>query len=306
MSTWPVIEAMLVLCIMAAIGFAGVRTGVIKEGFIKGLVPFVLNIATPCMLLSAFQFAYTPDLLKSLLWMLLACMLVHALATGVAYLALGRRQDGASVVLRFGVVFSNCTFMGYPLLRALYGPVGVLFGAMYAGAFNLFCWTVGLRIFGIRGKSWKDSLKKVLLNPNVVATMLGLALFMFQVKLPSVIATSLETMGATIAPLAMVVIGAHLGDIQWNGVLRDVRGMLAAALRLLALPLAAWGIGLALGLEGVALGALVAASGMPAAATVSLFAENFDGDTAAAARFVCITTVLCLLTLPLVLAVAGI
>ena len=165
---------------------------------------------------------------------------------------------------------------------------------------NLLIWTVGLRFF----TGGKMSLKKAVLNPGVIGLLLGLPVFFFGIPLPGALAGGLGHIANLNTPLAMLVIGCYLAAASLRPEKGDGRMWTAIALRLAAVPLVCL-LGFRLcGLTGDLLTACMIPASAPVAANVVMFAAKFGGDARLASRVIPISTIVSILTIPLLLTLA--
>jgi predicted permease len=204
--------------------------------------------------------------------------------------------DNIKRVMRFITIFSNCGFMGYPVIESIYGKTGLFYTVVFNIPFTVFFWTVGVMLFTDK-KDLKSTVKMVI-NPGIVATLIGLTLFLFSIELPYAIYKACDLVGSMTTPLSMLVIGSMLADIDIKDVFSGFAIYYATIVRLLAIPLAVYGMLRLFDVQGILLGIPVITMAMPAAAGTSIFAQKYDADFAFSSRCVFITTALSLITIP--------
>lgn len=170
--------------------------------------------------------------------------------------------------------------------------------------FHLLCWTYG--IWEISGGFGAGGLGKALVNPGLVGIALGLPLFLFSVKLPSVVAEPVKTIGDLNTSLSMVVLGFHLAGAKFGAALRCGGTYLALALRHFVVPLALLAV-LALLFRGldrtVALAAVIPAAA-PVGASVTMFSVRQGGDGRFPSALVAVSTLMSIFTMPVVIGFA--
>ena len=288
----------LILFIIMAVGFVCRKLRVLTEGGVKGLTDLMLYLITPCMMIKAFQQAFDIRLLRGFLVTAAATTVFYAVEIGLAVLLLRDRDEARKRVLRFGAVFSNCGYMALPLLQNLWGSEAVLYGAAFNAIHVFYLWTYGLSL--MNGGKEKISLKKAVLNPGTVSTLLGLALFFCSVRLPYVIAKPVEYLAALNTPVPMLIIGFYLAGLDWRTVLRSRGEYVMLALRLLIVPaLTLGGRGLC-GVRGVLLCTNVVCVSAPMATIGTMFATKYGGDPTLSAGLVAVSTLLSVATMTLV------
>ena len=295
-------QQVLVLFILIGVGSLLTKLGMITEGGARSMTDVVLYAVTPCVIVNAFQRAYQPELLEGLLISLLAAFLTLFASILIAELLYRKKQIDRGVVLKFALVFSNCGFMALPLQEAVLGSDGVFYGAAYIAAFNLTVWT-----YGLIQMSRKTSLKaaaRAVLNPGVIGTMIGVILFVCSVSLPEVVLSPVKFLAGLNTPVPMLVIGYHLVKSDLKTVLRDKDAYVAMAMRLVILPLAAMGVMLLCGVDGVLLCAMVIATASPVAAITTMMASKYGRDAQLATGIVSASSLFSVLTMPLVVGLA--
>ena len=307
------IVAQQVAVLFVLMGFGAVmrKAGFFKENAIDGIVNVLILVVTPCLIVDVFQRPFDSSMLKGLGLAFLIAVLVHIVLILLAKAAVHHRDEDIRRPLRLAAVFSNAGFMGIPLEQAVLGDVGVFYGIVYVVVFNLFMWSWGLRTMCAAGKREEGSGKsrmslKMWVNPGTVGLTLGAPFFFLSVKLPAVIGLPLHHMANLNTPLAMIVIGYALAGAEFGKVVRTGAVYVATLVRLVICPLlviaALYPFRHALD-RNMMLAMTVAASA-PVAAMVSMFASKFNRDVDVSVSVVSGTTLLSILTMPVVIALA--
>lgn len=283
------------------------KAGFFKENAIDGIVNVLILVVTPCLIIDVFQRPFDPSMLKGLGLAFLIAVLAHVVLILLAKAAVQHRNEDVRRPLRLAAVFSNAGFMGIPLEQAVLGDVGVFYGIVYVVVFNLFMWSWGLCTME-KGEGRKETgfSLKTIVNPGTVGLTLGAPLFFCSAKLPAVIGVPVHHMANLNTPLAMIVIGYALAGAEFGKVVRTGAVYAATLVRLVACPLlliaALYPFRQALD-RNMMLAMAVAASA-PVAAMVSMFAQKFGRDVDVSVAIVSGTTLLSILTMPVVIALA--
>ena len=211
-------------------------------------------------------------------------------------------------VYRFGTVFANAGYMGIPLISMVLGDEAAIYASVYIVGFNFFCWSFGALIYS-EDKSF-ISPKKMFINAATVPTAIGILIFVtnIYVYIPAPIADftydALTMLKDTVAPMSMMIIGMRLADLQLKGAFRDKYLYLGLALRLLIFPLGAFALLALCKLIGIynatAFTVVLVCAATPVASATCMFAEKFGSDSTSASKFVSISTVLSLVTMPVI------
>ncbi len=288
----------LILFILMALGVLCRKLKLLSDESVKGLSDLMLYLITPCMMLKAFQQSFDRAMLRGFLITAAATAVLYAAEIGLAVLLLRDRDEARRRVLRFGAVFSNCGYMALPLLQSLWGSEAVLYGAAFNAVHVFYLWTYGLSL--MNGGKEKVSLKKAVVNPGTLSTLLGLLLFFCSFRLPTLIARPVEYLAAMNAPIPMLIIGYYLAGLDLRTVLRTRGEFVMLALRLVLVPLLMLGGLWLCGVRGVLLTTNVVCISAPVATIGTMFATKYDADPTLSAGMVAVSTVLSVLTMTLV------
>lgn len=290
-----VINQVTTLFLLILTGFIIRKLGIINRELNKGLSDILLYVTLPFSIVTSFNFPFSTTLLSNAAIVFLISVVIHLFAIFISKLLYLRYPSATKRVLRTATIFSNCGFMGFPILEAVYGTQGVFYGAFYVLTFNILIWTVGVNIF--TGKQ-EAATWKLASNPIGIAVVVGLILFVFSIKLPEPIFNALRMVGSMTTPISMLIIGSLLVEIKLSEVFTGFSLFYMTLIRLIILPLLAALCLMLLGIKGIIFGVPVLASAMPVAALVAVFAEKYGADALLASRAVFLSTVLSIITIP--------
>lgn len=288
----------LTLFLMMGVGFFFARRGQLNAAALSQMSHILLYVVTPCVVVDALL---GPQCTLSLVWDILWCLAALA-AVYAAYFLLSRMLFSRSSAdtrapLQLAAIYSNTGFMGIPLIRGVLGEEAMIYCVVALVVFNIVTWTHGAIVMG--GKE-NASLKKAVLNPGVLGSVIGFFFFFSGLSLPSPIASAVGYLGNLNTPLAMVVIGGQMASADLMQTFRRPVLYAGSGLKLLLVPLLTALVLLPFGLDGLTYQTLVILSACPTAGIVGIFAQQFRRDTATAAQMITLSTLLCILTLPLV------
>ncbi len=294
----------LVLFIFIGCGYLGAKKSLITNEGSKVMSDIILYFVTPCLIINSLNIEFDAAKFRGLIICLTAFMVIQIAAALLSYIVFRRDEQKTLKVLRFAMVFSNVGYMGIPLQKAVLGSEGVFYGSVCVAAFNIFVWTWGAVCQG--SKSQKFSLKTLFLNPGIIATTIGVILFIFSLKLPLPIASAVEGMAALNTPLAMMVIGFNLAGSSVLSALKNKKVYLVAFLRLIAIPLISLFVLYLCGIKGNMLVSLVIAASAPCAAVTTVFSVKHNNNTELSVNLVAFTTLLSIITMSAVVALSQI
>ncbi len=288
-----------ILFLLIGVGFFIRKIRLIDDPALRQINFILLAIINPCMIIKAFQTDYNPLLIDGILIATASAVATHILGAVLAKLVFRKSPPAQSKVLQFAVIFSNCGFMCLPLLYAILGNNGVLFGSVYVAVFNIGTWTYGVLL--LTGNKAEINLKKALINPGTLTILIALPLFLLQIRLPLVPMTAVEQIAGMNTPVAMMIIGAQMAMVPFMSFFRQKSVYLASALRLLVVP----GIMLiVLSLfqldRTVLLSCLIPAMA-PVSAATAIFVTRYQQDTALATQAIAFSTLFSIITMPLLI-----
>lgn len=295
------IEQIVVLFLIAAIGYFVVKKGMLQEEDSKVLSWMAAYVLSPCMIIQSMQIDYTPDKMKGFF-----LSIVMAVVTYIIYIAGARllvKPFQLDQVEQTSIVYSNCGYLIIPLVSFVLGEEWVFYSSGYVMVTNVLIWT---HLFSLMsGKEVRNNIGKILLNPNIVSIVVGLVLFLTGFRLPAVVAKSMDGLGNSIGPIAMFIVGMLIGNKDLKEIFKEKRAYLISVLRLVVFP-AVIAVILAgvvhLGIhpeaEQILLVTLLAACA-PVAVTVTQLATLYDGDARYASVINIMSVCLCIVTMPL-------
>ena len=292
-----VIAQVIVLFLLMFCGFLSSKARLISDEGVAGMNKMVVCFALPCLTVTKLQQSVDSAMMRDLTW-----VFVLGGATMLLFGVLGRfvffrgEAPARRTVFTAACLFSNAGYMGYPVLSAAFGPENLIYCVIYVAIFNVLNWSVGVMIFD---RSALD-IRKLLKVPSLVAAVLGIVLFVLEIRLPSVLFNAMDTLGSVTTPLAMFIIGTRLSQVRLSD-LKDAKLLTLCVLRLLVLPVLAWLLLTLLGFSGMVRAVVTMCSAMPMSATVAIQAENYNGNSVLASRCVAVSTLLSIATIPIIL-----
>lgn len=202
-----------------------------------GQLSFILTrIVAPCVVIDSFQREFDPALGKALIISVLCTCTAMGLSILVSHLVFRKNGSHANFAdKRFCVVFTNCGFMGLPLLDALYGSEGLFLGS----AFIMVNQSAAPGPTGVgqlsRDVPRAERSATPLSIPAFISNLIGLFCFLTPFKLPVVPATAVSYLASLNTPIAMIAVGAFLAQCDLRECFRDTQVYFVSALRLLIL-----------------------------------------------------------------------
>lgn len=289
------------LFLLMSVGFILAKLGKLLPTTLPHLSYILMYIVTPCIIIDSLQVGLADGILYDLglgLLLVLICYLVCCVLTQFMFRT---QTPDTRDTLRFACIFGNTGFMGFPLITAVLGRENLIYCMPAFLSFQAITWTYGAYLMG--GKE-QLAPKKMILNPAILGIVVGLPLFLGGVRLPNMIGSTVSYLADLNTPLAMVVIGAQMAFADLPATFRNLRLYESALFKLLITPILTALLLLPFGLSPVVYVAVVILAGVPTAGVTSMFAEQFNRDADSAAQVITLSTLLSILTLPLVAVVA--
>ena len=291
-----------VLYIIVAVGYICDKAGVYTEETARKTVNFLLYFVASCTLINSFiKIEATPDTVGKFFTAFAMSAATHTIAILINTLTFRNKENEKNAVYKFASIYGNVAFMALPLAQAVLGDEGVLYCAGGAVVFNLFTFTHGVKLMGKAGT--KLSVKKLLINPGVIATVIGLPIFLTGVEIPYLIGRPIEMLADLNTPVAMLVFGTYLSRTDLKTMLFDKKIYAVALMKLIILPMICMGVYYAFGLSGTLLTAVIITASVPSANNTFMFASVYGRDTATASKTVALVSFLSILTMPVIIAI---
>lgn len=268
-----------------------------------GQLSFILTrIVAPCVIIDSFQRDFDPALGKALIISVLCTCTAMGLSIVVSHAIFRKNGSHANFAdKRFCVVFTNCGFMGLPLLEALYGSYGLFLGSAFILVNNMLLWSYG--VDQLSGDiSTAQRIRTTLINPGTISNLIGLFCFLTPFKLPAVPATAVSYLASLNTPIAMIAVGAFLAQCDLRECFRDRQVYFVSALRLLVLPLLTLGIFMLVPLEHTLRCSMLISASAPVAMAASLFGKTYGTDYLFSTRATAVSTILSAITIPALVA----
>ena len=297
--TIPLIQKITELFLILFATAALVKTGVFKADYSKVLSRISLYFVTPCVIFNSFQKELTPEIQQGLL-------MTTALAFGFQLLfflfaAILRRVWKATEVEQASVVFTNAGNLIIPLVGYVLGEEWVIYVSGYILVYNVLFWTVGIRMFDRQNAL---SIKKVLLNPNILAVLAGLVSLFTGLHLPEAVSIAFADVASMIGPLAMMITGMIVGGMKFRDMFANrrvfgiilFRMVIASGIAAVAAALSGIAGAIPSGREIVLIPLLSAIA--PSASNINQVAILYNKDAQYASAINILTTLSCIVTIP--------
>lgn len=291
---------MLFILILAFICY---RIKLLNQEGNRNLSNLLLMIVNPCLIVTTYQTEYNPHLVHGLLLAFVAALGAHLIGILIARISIRQNRNVDYAIDRFGSVYSNCGFMGIPLIYSVLGSEGVFYLTAYMTVFNVLSWTHGLAL--LEGQFSLARLKEGLTSPMVIGTAVGALLFFLQIRLPEVLLDSMNYVANMNTPLAMIIAGLSVAQADFKKIFGNLQIYRVSILKLIVIPLAVLFFLVGFKVEYNVAYTILIASACPTATTLTMMAIRFQKNYKYASEIFAFSTVLSLVTIPFVTFIAG-
>lgn len=294
------------LVLLVGIGFLTVRFRIVGENFEKQLTSLILDILMPCMIIKSMMGTFSWEQLKNCGRLLVIAVVIWAITFGIGHLVYRLTGKSASGrIMRFSIMYTNFTFVGIPVMEALYGDVGVFYFVVFLVPYRIIYYSSAEPFLSPPGaarteRTLKEKLRGWFSAP-VLAVFVGMMLYLTQIHLPGPVSDVINSLGACASPLGMLLCGMSLGKYPIRRLLRPgylwfplVRNLLIPALFLR--------LSLLIGLEKELAQVVIMFAALPIASLLAAFMIQYDPDKEAqfeAAAAVLLSTIFAAVTIPL-------
>lgn len=297
--------SLIVIAVIIIFGmFLGKIKWITKETNTK-LVNLLLMVFMPASLFNAFPDNYSAEYSDLFFMGLMGGIVTMILVIIVAKIVYNKHffKGELSYEAQFSFVFNNATFLGYPLISMAFGDKGVIPYCGFIIAFNFALFSYGVWLF--ERKVSVRFVIKTITNPNILAVILGMVLFLCRIDVAKtfpVLHESVQYVAGATTSLSLFCIGYMLSTASFKRLLQRWKLFLVAAIQLICAPLITFFVTKILfrfPSEVVLICTLIQA--LPTATSLGLFAEKYGGDIAESSQLVVISTLMSIITMPAIM-----
>lgn len=297
-STMVLIEQVLMMFVLMAVGFLLFKMKVIDTKGAAQMADVVVYVSTPALTVSALSIPFDATVILNALFCFVVTLGIMIGSAGIARLVF--KETPESGLSRYGVVFSNVGFIGIPLVRSVLGEQYV-FGLTACNlSYTVLLWTYGIVL--ISGDKSQVSIKNILINPAVFSIAIGLVCFCTGLRFPAPVEDAIVSLGDINTGLVMLVLGTYVAQVDFRQLIVRKRIYAVSLMRLVMVPLLTIGVLMLFPfVEFETRLTVLIALATPVAALAAVFSKKFDRCSELGIGLVSMSTVLSLVTMPLML-----
>ena len=295
---------MLTILIIIGAGFFMAKKNMMDAHTNSQRSKMIINVFNPCLILSgaANSIGLIPLKTMGLIGLIALGMFAFFILAGMFLAPFFDKSADQRKIFQMMFVFSNLGFIGIPVVNNILGGEYVVYVTEFLLIYTIVFYTYGIALMD--GKFTPSSLK-AMVNPGTVFSIMAVLVIVFEIPVPSFAKTAITYLGNVTSPMALVAVGFTLAHSDWKNIFCKPRLYLFSAIKLLALPLILLPP-LRLVLKDPALiSVCMIMFGMPIGNMPLMLGnqKGIDGTTCSAA--IILTTLLCIFTIPVLMAVAG-
>lgn len=300
---WVLLGVMLELSALILLGLVLTKLHLLDEKGSAVLSTLVVHVFNPALIISSVCEGGLQTQGDTVIEAIFCGVFLYALLILIAIVVYMRSKalEEEVSICKMIVIFSNTAFVGYPILRALYGDFAVFVFSLMHLPFNILIFTYGRSLLQ-KGNHQKMTVKDIF-SIGTVSSIVALILYFGNISVPVRVADFFGILGDACVPLSMIVIGVSLAHASWKNVLKSKNINMVVFLRLIVLPiLIAW-ITLPLPISTFNRELLVISGALPAGSMIVVLAKEYKANDGLASAGVFLTTLLSVVTIPLMLGI---
>lgn len=307
----------LIVLLMALPGFILIKSKMIKDNNISTLATVLLYVNSPCLVLYSFQsIDKSKKMSINMVLFIVITLFTQALMIILFYLVKKlikkiKKSDNnnAFKVGLVGVSLGNVGFFGVPIIKALLpnNPEAIIYSSMFCISMNIIAFTLGAYI--ITGDKKYMSFKKIIFNPTTIAALFSLILFIFNFKIKNnfgkfgpILDDTINLFGKMTTPMCMLVLGMRLGVVEFKKMILNYKVYIIVLIKLVIFPLLSYLLIYFIpSIDYSFKASLLILSATPIASVILNLSEMLNSEQEDAANMILISTLLCIITIPLIL-----
>ncbi len=291
------IEMQGTLFLLILVGIYAQKKGIITNLNRKKFTDLIIEIILPCNIVNSFLIDWSYDILINSITVFIVAIITQVLYVILSKMLFRKSVKDRQSVLRYAIICSNAGFLGNPIVESVFGSQGLLFASVALIPLRFAMWSSGLKLF--TETDGKSTAKKLITHPCIIAVFVGFILMLAQIQLPGFMLKTLSGIGSSNTAISMIVIGSILAEIHVKEIL-DKELFYYSFIRLIVIPISVLFILKLFGIDNLVIGVIVLLSAMPAGSTTVMLAEKYDGNSRYASSCVFLSTILSLITIPLI------
>jgi predicted permease len=296
-----IVNQISIMYVLMAIGFIAYRKKLIDNEGTKQISNLLVWIINPLIMVTRYQMDFSLVKLMELGFSFIVSLGAMLLGFFIGKIVFKKEQR----IDKFAIGFANAGFIGIPLVTGIMGIDKVFFLSAYLVCFNILSYTYGIYLVS-KNKSL-ITMKSIILNPGIIAVIFGLMIFISPIKLPDFLYNAFNLVGQTNTPIAMILLGTYIAKTKIITLFNNKYAYFVCFVKLIVIPMVILIIFKFLPSDlGEIKKVVLIAMSTPVGLTVPMFSQMYGGDYEYGAKLVGLSTMLSLITIPIILYLASV
>ncbi|MHC1681599.1 MAG: AEC family transporter [Clostridiaceae bacterium] len=301
MDIMVVINQMVMLFLIIGLGYYLNKIRILDKELNQRLTRIVLDVTTPALILSSVMVGEISRDFNEVMLVVFTAIILFVFLPIVSFLLvkimrIPVKQQG---LYMFMTMFSNIGFMGFPVMKAIFGDGAIFYTAIFNMFFNVLVFTLGILMMNYKNENKIKMELKQVLSPGIIASIVAVLIYILNIHVPTVFAQTCSMVGNVTTPVAMLLIGSTLANMKIKNVFNDFRVYPYTFIRQFILPGLSFPVLRAAITNKEILGITLIMIAMPVANSSVLFATKYNQDEELAAKNVFITTLVSVISIPM-------
>lgn len=284
-------------------GFLCCKTKIAKADHLSTLSAILMYVCSPCMIVSSFlETERSAQNIGRIMLFFVVSLAIQTILTFVLYRIFRKKfEDVKYRMLTVSFGLGNAGFFGIPIIEALLPghPEVACFACVYIVGMNMLTFTIGA--YCLTGDKKRMAFKRAFLNPSFISLVVALALYALNVKsiMPPMLTDAIGLLKATTTPLCMIILGIRLASVSFEKLFSRAFVYVNCVCKLIVFPFICLALVYFLPVDNIFKAAIFILGGTPCASVMLNIAEMYEGETELAANCVLLSTLLCVITIPI-------
>jgi len=293
-----VLTQVIIMALLMGVGYFLFKKKVLTTLGTKELGSLLVMVIIPSVIIKSLLVEYSNEKLQLLILSTIISFICFIVSITVSYLFF--KHDP---IANFGSSFCNAGFIGLPLVQNTLGNDAVFLIVSVIVQLNILQWTVG--VYNLTKDKRNVSYKKIVFNPVIISTLVGLILFLSRIQLPQTLMSTLSSLANLNTPIAMILCGSYLAQSHLFNLFTNTKLYRVSFVRLFVIPLITLIVLIIIPMNQTLRLALFIAFITPIGTNLAIFSHLFNKDTVYSVELICNSTILSIITIPLWISVYG-
>lgn len=296
----------IVIFIMIGVGVLLNRLDILPEESNLYVSRLVILVGSPCLLFNAIvKKELTEETLIVTIEMVVCSIVFFICGTLISYLIiriLNMKNDADAGVYMSLMTTINSSFMGFPVMQAAFGEDGLYLMIMGNIVFNIYLYSFGIIQIKYGKKEKESALEKVkvIFNPCIIASALGLFFMISTIELPSLIMEPIMQIANITVPLSMISVGMSIGGSSLFKIIENKKLIIICLTKMLLWPLLAFCVAIFLNIPDIVKCIVVMMSALPSSVSSGVLVRKLDKNANVASQGIVLSTLISVVTIPLI------